>query len=370
MVGERISSTPQTPRGQDNNAAIGHNEGNAHTPLNIPACEHKETKEELRKRKALECSPSGESPEHKLQKHDNGSDDTNEMQYDDDVGDAVQINEPLLAYLAFALQSGTVENAKRAVNGYFTSEQILKSKIILWDSACVATLGDKIKRKSTKIRSEADANLMDMIDAFQKLDRADKMPHITISALDLGKIPRSLPEELNSISIVDRLAKLESKVSLMEDTVVKNVTDIHRLEVDVRDKKDNPDPVSSDNKWKDMVVEKWDDTAWTKSDGTVHEKTVQDVRPEDSTNYKQCETGCKSYLEVTNHGIGLTSTRGRWPSRRPTRGRGGSTLHTARSAVGNPDVLRLRGSNLSLDRGSTASEGGSCTSGGEGYHLQ
>jgi hypothetical protein len=117
------------------------------------------------------------------------------------------INDPLLAYTVIALKSGTVENVKKAVLGFFTAQQILNTKNVLWKSACSVTTGKNISRRSTDVHSGVEANLGDIILAILKLDKLDKVHVIVISAVDLGKIPRSVPEELNAISIVDRLAK-------------------------------------------------------------------------------------------------------------------------------------------------------------------
>ena len=61
--------------------------------------------------------------------------------------------------------------------------------------------------------------LESFINACSHLDKHDCLPNIVISALTLNTIPRSHPEELNNITLVDRLNRLESKMSCMQITL-------------------------------------------------------------------------------------------------------------------------------------------------------
>ncbi len=54
---------------------------------------------------------------------------------DDTTGTAVKnIHEPLLAYIVFALQSGTTDNVRRAVLGCFSSTKMYDAKEALWSN--------------------------------------------------------------------------------------------------------------------------------------------------------------------------------------------------------------------------------------------
>ncbi|KAK6168803.1 hypothetical protein SNE40_019980 [Patella caerulea] len=59
------------------------------------------------------------------------------------------------------------------------------------------------------------------------------MPEVTIRARDIGNIPRYYPEEVNTISIVERLNSLESKMSgmqqILDHTICDNVSIKERL---------------------------------------------------------------------------------------------------------------------------------------------
>lgn len=142
----------------------------------------------------------------------------------------------LLAYVWFSLQGGTAENVRLAALGHFSPDQISHAKNLIWDKCSdhINIIGEKIKRKDSTTRSEKEANIQDIIVALNKLDKADVVPKILIDAADLGMIPRSHPEELNNISLVDRLNRLEQRVHNLQDgldrTVCENVALKQRLD--------------------------------------------------------------------------------------------------------------------------------------------
>ena len=57
---------------------------------------------------------------------------------------------------------------------------------------------------------------MDIISSLMKLDRGNNTPVVAICAENLGIIPRSHPEELNAITLVDRLIQLEQRMTNMQ----------------------------------------------------------------------------------------------------------------------------------------------------------
>ena len=129
------------------------------------------------------------------------------------------ILEPLLAYILFSLQSSTSENISKAVLGHFTPEQIFNAKEVLWGKCDIKVIGQKVRRRGSNVRSEQDANLQDIIAALMKLDKVDKLPCVVIDAGSLGIIPRSHPEELNNISLLDRLNILEARVTSLQQSL-------------------------------------------------------------------------------------------------------------------------------------------------------
>ena len=144
------------------------------------------------------------------------------------------IIDPLLTYVVSSLNTCTPDNIKRAVLSHFTTEKIIDAKNKLWAKSDTTVIGEKARRKDSTIRSEKEAHLSDTISALIKLDKADKLPFIVIEAQNLHTIPRSQPEELNNISLADRLNKLESKFDNLQDvldrTICENIMIKERLE--------------------------------------------------------------------------------------------------------------------------------------------
>ena len=120
---------------------------------------------------------------------------------------------PLLPYMLFSLQSGTEENVQRAVLGNFTAAQIIEAKDLLWDKCEEQHIGKKCCRVGSSMRPEHEAHLQDIFLALDKLDKLQKMPTVVIPAFQLHLIPRSHPEELNNMSLLDRLNRIEKKMA-------------------------------------------------------------------------------------------------------------------------------------------------------------
>ena len=124
--------------------------------------------------------------------------------------------QPVLSYLVYALQSGPLDNVKLAAIGYFTDDQISEAKDALWNHCGSEIIGNKPKRKELQSRSVREAHIMDILTAWAKLESCDKLPTVVINAIDLCKIPNSHPEELNNITLIDRLNRMESRMSQMQ----------------------------------------------------------------------------------------------------------------------------------------------------------
>ena len=120
---------------------------------------------------------------------------------------------PLLSYILFSLSSGTVSNIVKAVVNHFSLEVIEEAKALLWSKCGNSVIGSAVNRRDSAVRSKNEAHVQDIICALQKLDRANISLNVVIHAHDLGMIPRSHPEELMSISVIDCLNKMEQKLT-------------------------------------------------------------------------------------------------------------------------------------------------------------
>ncbi len=121
--------------------------------------------------------------------------------------------DPVISYIWFSMNGGTRNNIKRAVLGHFTPNTIYSVRNALWDTCDTAVIGKVIHRNESASRSAVEITVDDILDALSKLDTARMVPNIMMKAVDLYLIPKSHPEELSTISLVDRLNVFETKMS-------------------------------------------------------------------------------------------------------------------------------------------------------------
>lgn len=310
--------------------------------------------EEVRKRK--ERSPDGETPEGKQVKHDDDIAQSPVPPYKmstyelDGAGVGERsngiINNAILAYITFSMQSGTQENIRKVALGSFTGEEIAYAKSVIWNKCDTNIIGKKITRQTSSVRSAEEANISDIMSALSKLDQKGKMPEIVISATKLGDIPRIHPEDLNAVSHAQRMNDLELKteklINAVETVMHENAfmkSSIKELKQNQTSNRDNPRPTSG---WENMHTEEF---KWPDKEDTPSEKPISDNSREDRNKSTMTfAEAAKRMATVTNRGRG--------------RGRGGirhqGSLGSLKPQV--PAVLRLRGSNLSVDNSDACSE--------------
>ena len=114
------------------------------------------------------------------------------------------------------MMNSSAENIKKAVLGHFAEEQIIQSKDLLWYKCDLRIIGEKPRRKDSVMRPEKEAHVLDIINAISKLDKAACMPTIVVEATHLGTIPHSFPDEINNISLADRLNRFEAKFTSLQ----------------------------------------------------------------------------------------------------------------------------------------------------------
>ena len=146
----------------------------------------------------------------------------------DPAASDITILDPLLSYISYGLSCGSRANVKNAILGFFTYEEIVDAKNTLFDkcSQYKDVIGEPHRRKDSVARSEIEAHLIDILNAICALDKKAKMPTFAVSFMSFGQIPKSPPEQLNNISLVDRLNRLEDTQDeikiILDRTVAEN----------------------------------------------------------------------------------------------------------------------------------------------------
>ena len=134
------------------------------------------------------------------------------------------INE-LLSYSSYYVNNSNVHNIKKIITNFYDPEEVLSAKKLLWDLK-PDPLGQWTDRKTSEKRSSAEANINDIFDALLLLDSSGD---ITFVALNMEKIPERHPEEINLVSMINRISDLEKKIKENENTLSAHEIDLFQL---------------------------------------------------------------------------------------------------------------------------------------------
>ena len=138
------------------------------------------------------------------------------------MSDSRHIDE-LLCYATYYINNSCRNNIKRIVCNFYSQEDIIASKKLLW-SLSSEFLEPYKERKTTNQRSSADANVNDIFEALLKLDSVDKLPSFVAKKMD--NLPNREPEELNLMTMIKRISKIESKQNDFKELVLKHECDL------------------------------------------------------------------------------------------------------------------------------------------------
>ncbi len=141
----------------------------------------------------------------------------------DTASDSDVIFNPVLSYVAFALDTSTTDHVNNCCVQFYDVEELNHAKDTLWNTVDNDLIGPYIRRRDGTTRSEAEALCIDITSAIQKLDLADKLPRIAVDYAGLHRIPKALPSETNALSMCERLVTMESRLKEMEYTLSNNV---------------------------------------------------------------------------------------------------------------------------------------------------
>ena len=121
--------------------------------------------------------------------------------------------EPVLAYVKAFNQRADRLEVRGAVLNCYDSIAIRKAKEVLW-AECGTKLEElkleKIRRRDTSSRSQAEADLEDILDAMEKLDACGALPKLYCEADDLLQLPPAIPARSVSVEVSNLADKIES----------------------------------------------------------------------------------------------------------------------------------------------------------------
>lgn len=134
----------------------------------------------------------------------------------DETGTQTIIINELLSYLSFYLDNSALENIKKIATLFYDQDDINNAKKVLWENRS-EILGPYVERKKSDKRSVAEANINDILEALIKLDSAQKSPKFVAQNLD--KLPERQPEELNVLTLINRIASIEKTIKNNNDVL-------------------------------------------------------------------------------------------------------------------------------------------------------
>jgi hypothetical protein len=125
----------------------------------------------------------------------------------------------VLAYAAYGVTTSTSDHTKEACVDFFSSEEIIDARDLLWSKCENRALPKMIKRQNTTIKKGLLLTTSDIIEAIQKLDDRGSMPIFAVEFSSLGRLPLAKPSEKCPISLCERMAKLEARVGECESAM-------------------------------------------------------------------------------------------------------------------------------------------------------
>ncbi|ELU15695.1 hypothetical protein CAPTEDRAFT_201113 [Capitella teleta] len=148
----------------------------------------------------------------------------------------------VLAYAAYGVATSTSDHTKEACVDFFSSEEIIDARDLLWGKCENGVLPKMIKRQNTTTKKGLLLTTSDIIEAIQKLGDSGSMPIFAVEFSSLGRLPLAKPSGKCPISLCERMAKLEarartSSVWSLESAASKSDAPTEGFEFDAREKR-------------------------------------------------------------------------------------------------------------------------------------
>ena len=138
-----------------------------------------------------------------------------------DVGrgyDKVVLNS-VLTFMVNSLTNSPVEMVKKCCHEYYTLDELVVAKDLLYVVGDNEVLPRYIRRRDGSSHQETDAVIKDLMDGINKLDEHDMLPRFAVDSIGHNIIPRSIPSEINSISMCEWITTLEHRMKHTEDAL-------------------------------------------------------------------------------------------------------------------------------------------------------
>ncbi|ELT95073.1 hypothetical protein CAPTEDRAFT_210950 [Capitella teleta] len=133
--------------------------------------------------------------------------------------ESVYINSTL-TYMISNLENATREQIRQACLSFYTADELLEAKNLLWDAANNDIIGRNTVRRNTVRGSETLKIFDDIFDALTSLNNLDATPKFAVGPEQLNRMPKASANEALPISICERINCLETQMrQLMEQMI-------------------------------------------------------------------------------------------------------------------------------------------------------
>jgi hypothetical protein len=112
--------------------------------------------------------------------------------------------------------SSSAEYVKKVIFDFFTCDEIVTARDVLWGCGDPSVMPKLIKRQNVRNDKGLALTITDIVDAIVTLDEAEKKPFFAVSYDLLHRIPLAKPCETSSIALIERMSRLEARVSMTE----------------------------------------------------------------------------------------------------------------------------------------------------------
>ena len=148
---------------------------------------------------------------------------------DEFVNSHKSIQNEVLSFVNFYRSSSASKDVKEACLLFYTDDELeVAKKCLLSKFSCLV---NPAQRKDSEKRSKGEAIFKDILDMLVELDNKNIV--VNCVAENLRRLPSYRPEEYNTVSILERLNKLEKEVKGNTVKIDCNATNIELLNTDI-----------------------------------------------------------------------------------------------------------------------------------------
>ena len=140
------------------------------------------------------------------------------------------VQNELLSYVFTYIDCSSPDMLIDTVEKFYSEDEIRLAKDLLW-SEYEGVLPSKASRRRGSVRSAVKATVQDIVlEGAQKIRNSGDMHNVVFCAVDIKKLPKFNPEEMNLQSMVNRLATLEFQMREAQSDIGSNTARITVLE--------------------------------------------------------------------------------------------------------------------------------------------